>query len=155
LTEHQDQLSDVLSEFARTLLSEFDIQVILDHLVERIVDVMPISSAGVTLISSTTVPRRIAASDESARRFEKLQTDLDDGPCVAAYRAGESVSIPDRAQDDRFPAFATQALQAGLVGVFTFPLRDGESQLGAWISIGPLLVLWTTARWPRRRPSRT
>ena len=44
------QLSDVLSEFARTMLTDFPIQGILDQLVKRIVDVLPISSAGVTLI---------------------------------------------------------------------------------------------------------
>ena len=46
-----EQLSDVLGEFARTLLTDFPIQAILDQLVERIVDVMPVTAAGVTLIS--------------------------------------------------------------------------------------------------------
>jgi hypothetical protein len=40
------QLSDVLSEFARTMLTDFPIQAILDHLVERIVDIVPITAAG-------------------------------------------------------------------------------------------------------------
>jgi hypothetical protein len=44
------RLSSVLGEFARTLLTDFPIQTILDHLVVRIVDVLPITSAGVTLI---------------------------------------------------------------------------------------------------------
>jgi len=39
------QLSDVLQEFARTLVTDFPIQGILDHLVERIVDVLPITGA--------------------------------------------------------------------------------------------------------------
>ena len=33
----EQQLSDVLSEFARTMVTEFPIQAILDHLVQRIV----------------------------------------------------------------------------------------------------------------------
>ena len=57
------QLSDVLSEFARTMVTDFPIQSILDHLVRRIVDVMPISAAGVTLISPGIKPRYVAASD--------------------------------------------------------------------------------------------
>jgi hypothetical protein len=36
----------VLSEFARTMLKDFPIQGILDHLVRRIVEIMPVSAAG-------------------------------------------------------------------------------------------------------------
>ena len=38
------KLSDVLGEFARTLATDFSIQKILDHLVERIVDLLPITA---------------------------------------------------------------------------------------------------------------
>ena len=91
----EHRLSEVLSEFARTLVTDFPIQAILDHLVGRIVHVLPITAAGVTLISDGADPRYIAASDESALRFEKLQTRLGQGPCVAAYETGQAVAIPD------------------------------------------------------------
>ncbi len=42
-------LSTVLEEFARTLLTDFPIQRILDHLVERIVEILPVTAAGVKL----------------------------------------------------------------------------------------------------------
>src|SRR5580700_8805027 len=61
LMEIERRLSDVLSEFARTLVTDFPIQAILDHLVVRIVDVLPISAAGVTLISPEEQPHYIAA----------------------------------------------------------------------------------------------
>ncbi len=69
-------LSLVLSEFARTLTTDFPIQGILDHLVRRIVDIMPIDAAGVTLISADSSPQQVAGSDESATRYEQLQTSL-------------------------------------------------------------------------------
>src|SRR5579863_10054161 len=75
------QLADVLSEFARTLTTDFPIQGILDHLVRRIVDILPISGAGVTLISPTTAPHDVAASDEAALGYERLQTEVGEGPC--------------------------------------------------------------------------
>src|SRR5688572_18973731 len=78
----EEQLSSVLSEFARTMVTDFPIQAILDHLVERIVEILPISAAGVTLIAPGEEPRFIAASDSSALRYEQLQTSLDQGPCV-------------------------------------------------------------------------
>src|SRR5580700_1256497 len=83
------RLSEVLSEFARTLVTDFPIQGILDHLVGRIVDVLPVSAAGVTVISPGANPRYVAASDDSALRFEALQTELGEGPCLKAYQTGE------------------------------------------------------------------
>jgi diguanylate cyclase (GGDEF)-like protein len=126
-----DALADVLSEFARTMVTDFPIQGILDHLVQRIVEIMPVTAAGVTLISPALDPRYIAASNESALRFEQLQTELGDGPCVAAYRSGDAISVPDLAAEQRFPGFTRSALEAGLLAVFTFPLRHGDVQLGA------------------------
>jgi hypothetical protein len=94
---NEDQLSAVLGEFARTLITDFPIQGILDHLVKRIVEVLPVTSAGVTLIAPGMAPRYIAASVESALRFEQLQTEIGQGPCLSAYESGEAVAIPDLA----------------------------------------------------------
>ncbi len=52
--ESDNTLAIVLSEFARTLVTDFPIEGILDHLVRRIVDILPIDAAGVSLISPTT-----------------------------------------------------------------------------------------------------
>ena len=127
----EEQLSNVLSEFAHTLLTDFPIQGILDHLVGRIVDILPIDAAGVTLIAPRSAPRFVAASDDVAMRFEELQSRLGQGPCMAAYETARPISIPHLGHDDRFPVFAEKALAGGLVGVFTFPLREGDRCLGA------------------------
>ena len=125
------RLSDLLSEFARTLVTDFPIQSILDHLVVRIVELLPVGSAGVTLISPAGAPRHIAASDGSARRFVRLQTEMAEGPCMAAYSTGKPVAVPDLRDDDRFPNFARRGLEEGLRAVFSFPLSHEEHQLGA------------------------
>jgi diguanylate cyclase (GGDEF)-like protein len=126
-----EDLADVLSEFARTMATDFPIQGILDHLVGQIVAIMPITAAGVTLISPGLSPRYVAASDASALRFEQLQTELAEGPCLAAYHAGQAISVSDLTDDEMFPSFSPQALAAGLAAVFTFPLHHGEQRLGA------------------------
>jgi diguanylate cyclase (GGDEF)-like protein len=128
---HEEKFSAVLSDLARTLATDFPIQGILDHLVENIVEVLPITSAGVTLISGGRAPRYIAASDGDALRFERLQTDIAEGPCVLAYQTGKAVAVPDLRTDERFPRFSEAALKAGLAAVFTFPLCDGDGRLGA------------------------
>jgi len=127
----EGKLSSVLSDFARTLATDFPIQGILDHLVLRIVEVLPITAAGVTLIDGAREPRYVAASDPSALEYERLQTKLSEGPCIAAYNSGEAIEVADLATDDRFPAFTPEALRAGLAAVFTFPLHQGDGRLGA------------------------
>jgi diguanylate cyclase (GGDEF)-like protein len=126
-----EDLSDVLSEFARTMVTDFPIQAILDRLARRIVEIMPVTAAGVKLISPGLDPRYVAASNDSALRFEMLQTELGEGPCLAAYHHGEAIAVPDLRNEERFPTFSPRALDAGLAAVFAFPLHHGDSQLGA------------------------
>jgi diguanylate cyclase (GGDEF)-like protein len=125
------KLSDVLSEFARTMATDFPIQAILDHLITRIVGLLPVTAAGVTLIRPDEHPRHIGASDAAALRYEELQSELGEGPCLLAYTTGAAVQVPDLRQEHRFPAFTARGLQEGLRAVFTFPLRQGDHQLGA------------------------
>lgn len=127
----EEQLSEVLGEFARTMVTDFPIQRILDRLVERIVVILPITGAGVTLIRPGADPQYVAASDGAALGFEKLQSELDEGPCLLAYHSGEAVAVADLAAEDRFPRFTSRALAEGLRAVFTFPLRSGTERLGA------------------------
>ena len=145
----EEELADVLSEFARTMVTNFPIQGILDHLVRRIVDILPVSAAGVTLISPGVEPRYVAASDPSALRYEMLQTELGEGPCLAAFETGEAVSVPDLRITNGFGLFGPRALEAGLAAVFTFPLRHEDMRLGALDlyrdTPGPLSQKSTTA----------
>lgn len=127
----EKRLSDVLSEFARTMLTDFPIQGILDELVLRIVEILPITAAGVTLISPNSTPRYLAASSDAALLFEKLQTDFDEGPCVLAYRTGRAIAIPDLRPEKRFTNFTPRAIAEGLAAIFTFPLYHGSERLGA------------------------
>jgi GAF domain-containing protein len=128
---NEEKLSGVLSEFARTMVTDFPIQRILDRLVERIVEILPITGAGVTLITPGADPHYIAASDDSALLYEQLQAEVGEGPCLLAYNSGVAVSVADLSEESRFPAFTPRALDAGLRAVFTFPLRNGSNRVGA------------------------
>lgn len=130
--EHDEAtLSQVLVEFATTLTTDYPIQEILDRLVNRIVDVLPIAGAGITLISPEQAPHYVAASSEAALRFERMQTEISEGPCRLAFDLDEAVAFPDLDTDDRVPRFASAAVEGGLAAVFAFPLRHGDRKLGA------------------------
>ena len=126
-----EELSAVLSEFTQIVAGEFSVPRILDHLVKRIVTMLPISAASVTLISPSGTPRYVASSDDAARRFEELQCDLDEGPCLTAYRTGCAVCAPDLRTEQRFLLFAPKALEIGLAAAFAFPLNRGDERFGA------------------------
>ncbi len=149
----EDKLSDVLSEFARTVITDFPIQRILDHLVQRIVGVLSVTGSGVTLISPGAAPYYVAASDELALRFERLQSEFGQGPCLTAYDSGEAVAVPDLAVDARYPQFGPVAVAAGMAAVFTFPLRHATGRSVRWTCTGTPLALWTRRTWRRRRRS--
>ena len=124
-------LTRVLAEFAERLVRGFRIQEILDHLVLRIVEVLPITGAGVALMGSSDELHFAAASNETILEIERLQNELDEGPCLEAYRSGEAVAVPDLAVDERFPRFSARAGAAGLAAVFTFPLIADGRPFGA------------------------
>jgi hypothetical protein len=71
-----EDLVQILGEFARTMVTDFPIQGILGRLVGRIVDVLPVTAGGVTLIAPELGPQYVAASNASALRYEQLQTEL-------------------------------------------------------------------------------
>jgi diguanylate cyclase (GGDEF)-like protein len=125
------QLSNTLSELARTMVVDSPIQGILEQLVSRIVEILPIGAAGITLAPATSGPGYVAGSDESALRYEQLQAELGEGPSVAACQSGEGLMVADLRNDDRFGAFGRRAAATGLAAVFTFPLRQADHQLGA------------------------
>ena len=127
----EKRLTAVLVEFARTLTADFSIQTILDRLVERVVDVIPVDGAGVLLMDSDVEHHFVAASDDAILGIESLQMDLQEGPCLVAYRTGQAVAIRDLATDTTFAHFSPAAAQAGVGAVYSFPLRLDDRQLGA------------------------
>jgi hypothetical protein len=124
-------MSKVLSEFARTLATDFSIETILDRLIPRVVEVLPVDGAAVVLVSPTDGRRCVAASDELARRCADIEIALGEGPCFASYESDQPVAVLDLRANDRFLGFAASALQEGVAGVLSFPLRQGSARLGA------------------------
>ena len=121
-------LSDLLGDFARTMATDFPIEAILDKLMEQIVGILPVTAAGVALMSSGAGARCIATSGGDALRYEELQRKLGEGPSFQALRSGRAVAVPDLAADRLFPDFAVRAEQVGLAAIFSFPLRQGENK---------------------------
>jgi diguanylate cyclase (GGDEF)-like protein len=126
-----DGLSATLSEFVGSMAIGMPVEGILDRFTTRLVETMPVTGAGVTLLGSELKAGYVTASSPAAMAVERLQTELGEGPCVAALDAGEVCSMPDLRTDRRFARYSPAAMHAGLGAVFAFPLRAQGTTLGA------------------------
>jgi hypothetical protein len=125
------ELSDVLSEFAHTMLTDFPIQGSLDRLLERMVDVLPITGAGVTLTPVFREPDVATGSAGPAPRSEGRPAGSEEVPRSSASESGEPTASPDLPAELRFPNYRSEATDEGATLVCTFPLHSGDTQVGA------------------------
>lgn len=89
-----------LSEFSAKLLTSYDIDAVLQDLMELLRDVLGLDGAGVAVVQDgqlefvTAVPPRLA-------ELEKTQLEHQSGPCVEAWTSGRVVAITDLQADAR------------------------------------------------------
>ena len=103
------------------------------RLCEISAQVTGMSGAGIMLMSGHVPRGSLCTTNEVSDLIEQLQYVLGEGPCVDAYYQDWPALEPDLAnpQHSRWPAFAAQAAEAGVRGVFGFPLQVGSVRLGA------------------------
>lgn len=126
-----DSLVEVLVDFARDLLTPYQVSDILDRFCDRTVSLLGVSGAGVMLADETDVLRFVVASDETVRLIEGLQIEFGEGPCLQAYKTGEQIVVADLERSDYFPRFAERALEAGMRSVSSFPMNAKDRAIGA------------------------
>jgi GAF domain-containing protein len=98
-------------------------------------------AAGVTL-QREGGPITPAYYGENAKLLDAAQYAADDGPCLTAYRTGETIRLDSIATESgRWPAFAAQAAEHGVQSSLSLPLAVGERRVGA-------LNLYATALSP-------
>lgn len=119
-------LTEALSEFARTLVGRFAVSEVLHDLSRRVVGVLELDGAGVSLHDGTRL-RFVTALDERTAGLEQVQEREQLGPCVDAWRSGEVVAVQEVAHVRRWGAYRDAAVAAGVVAVAGLPMhRDGE-----------------------------
>src|SRR5690349_20098003 len=93
--QHERRLARVFVELADTLVDDFDVLEFLSMLVERCVELLDVTAAGVVLSDQRGRLRMAAASSEQARLMELFAIQADDGPCLECVRTGQPVSSAD------------------------------------------------------------
>jgi len=125
-------LSDTFIELADTMVADFDVIDFLHLLTDRSVALLAASAAGVVLADPRGELRVAAASSEQAELLELFQLQNDEGPCLECFRTGRPVTAADLAgATQRWPRFATAAVQAGFRTVEALPMRLRDQVIGA------------------------
>lgn len=96
-------------------------------------DVLGVSGAGIMLMSGDLPQGSLCTTNAVSNLIEELQYTLGEGPSVDACRQGQVVVEADLAAPvvPRWLAFTPRAVEAGVRGIFAFPLLEGAVRLGA------------------------
>ena len=128
----ESELSRTLVEMADTLVADFDVVELMQHLVDEAVTLFGASQAGLLLGDQRSGIRVVATTSENMQVLELFQVQSDEGPCLDCLRTGAPVLVPDLAEaQDRWPKFAAQAESQGFRSVHALPLRLRSEVIGA------------------------
>jgi hypothetical protein len=97
------------------------------------------------------LPSASACSDETAARMERIQQEIEDGPCLTAIRTGQVASVEDTALGGQWAEFGARAAAEGVGSSLSVPLAVGNMQVGALNLYAPGAGAFceTRLRWAR------
>lgn len=125
-------LARQLSDLARTLQMESDVQGTLEAMVHAALELIPgVVEASISVARRHRGIESRAASGELPRQVDRLQEDTGEGPCMDAAYEERIVHVPDFRYEDRWPRFAPAALEAGATSMLAFQLYTDGDVLGA------------------------
>nr|WP_281372945.1 GAF and ANTAR domain-containing protein [Kineococcus aurantiacus] len=102
------------------------------RLVEHCADLLSASAVGLFVEDADQELQVLACTPTDVRVVELFQVRTLQGPCIEAYRTGQVVSVDTAtALAARWPEFAAQAAQVGIVAVHTVPVHSGGRTIGA------------------------
>jgi len=119
-------------EIADTLVDDFDVVELLTTLVDRCVEVLDISAAGIMLVAPEGDLRVMTSSSDTMRVVELFELQAQEGPCLDCYRTGKPVLNQDLATvNGRWPRFSVIAVAARYRAADAVPMRLRGQIIGA------------------------
>ena len=106
--------------------------VTFERVVQRAVEVVPgAEHATINLRRKGGRADTVAATSDKVRGLDAAQFDLGEGPCLDATFDHHNCVIEDLAADERWPQFASRAVEEGIRSVLAIRLNSAEQTLGA------------------------
>jgi transcriptional regulator with GAF, ATPase, and Fis domain len=127
-----DSLARQLSEFARSLQDQDDVQQTLDAIVHAAAETVPgAQEASLSIILKRREVQTRAATSDLPRAVDHAQYATGQGPCLDTLYEHETVRLPDMATEQRWPEFAKEARQLGVASMLSLQLYVQGDDLGA------------------------
>lgn len=107
-------------------------QTILELLCQDACHRLPISGAGLCLMTGDGLGQLTVASDDRTRELQELEFVLGGGPSKEALESGRLVLHTDLStqRSELWPHYCHKAYGLGVRGVFSYPVRIGQIHLG-------------------------
>jgi ANTAR domain/GAF domain len=94
-------------------------------------DALELRGAAVHLMVAGSQAEVAATSDAASRAVAELEFATNQGPALVAFRTQRPVLAPGlEAYLERWPGFASLAVEQGVLGLFAFPLQEGAVSFG-------------------------
>jgi GAF domain-containing protein len=123
--------ADVLAQLATIVLAEETLDSVLSKVAELTKQVISAADeVSVTLVRKGRA-ETAAYTGIMAMQADERQYGLDGGPCLDAGRGGEIMIIGDMRNETRWPEYAPQAAQIGILSSLSVPLPIQEDLIGA------------------------
>lgn len=126
------QLASQLSDLARELQQENDVQAVLSGIVNAAIDLIPgTAHASISLVTGRKKVDSEVASGDLPRQVDALQNSTGQGPCLDAAYQELVVRVPDLSKEARWPDFSRGAVELGARSMLSFQLFVEGDRLGA------------------------
>ncbi|AGZ41604.1 GAF and ANTAR domain-containing protein [Actinoplanes friuliensis] len=123
--------TEAFAELGRIKLTETSLDDVLQKVAELAKRTIPgAAEVSVTLIRDS-VPHTAAFTGDVALQLDERQYELGTGPCLDAAATTSTVSLPDLAQEDRWPDYRKRALEAGVHSALSVGLPVAQRVTGA------------------------
>lgn len=125
-------VAETFAQVARLLLAEEGVEATLAKIGELAVQTIDgCDHAGISLVEGRTVTT-VGASDDVPARVDRIQYEVDQGPCLDAIRNHEVFQSDRLGEEQRWPAFSARASQeTGVASMLAFRLFVEEDTMGA------------------------
>lgn len=127
-----EELASVFSRMSGMLLSEETVASALTMVTTLVLETLPgARGAGVTLVDGAGRRTSAAATDDHVARADRLQYELDEGPCLSAWKQRRVFRIDDTHEESRWMRWCAEAAPLQVRSVLSAPLAVGEVGFGA------------------------
>lgn len=129
----RQDLAQALADLARRLQRQSDPQSVMSTIVSAVPGTIPgAEEATVSLVQNRQRVVSAAFTSDRARRFDELQQETRQGPCLEAMYQQQTVRVDDLAADPRWPELARRATEElGVASMLSFQLFVHANDLGS------------------------